>query len=68
MNSEASAGVNVPENPDFDECMKVLAEAEESIIIKVEFLSSEEVKTILERIEEMGVNIENQALELKLIE
>jgi hypothetical protein len=68
VNSEASAGVNVPQNPNFDECMKLLEEAEEFIIRKVKFLSSEEVETILKRIEDVGNNIYDQALELNLVE
>ena len=47
--------------------MKVLKEAEETIIDRVEFLSGAEVHKILQRIEPLAANIENKALKLKLI-
>lgn len=68
LSSEESTDSIVPENPIFIECMKVLDEVEKTILYKVEFLSGVEVEDILTRIELLGNNIENKAVELKVIE
>lgn len=66
--SEESTDSIVPENQIFIECMKVLKDAEETIIDRVKFFSGAEVKEILERIQALGNNIENKALDLKVID
>jgi hypothetical protein len=67
LNSEESTDSNVPGNPNFEECMKVLEEAETTLLDRVEFLSGLEVDEILNRIEPLANNFEDKARKLKLI-
>lgn len=67
LNIEESDDSKVSENPNFAKCMNVLEDLEETIISRLEFLSSAEVDKILNRLELLAINVENKAVELKLV-
>jgi hypothetical protein len=58
---------SVSENVNFTDCVKVLKEAEDKIIDRLEFLSPAEIDLILKEIEILANNVEDKARKLNLI-